>query len=83
MQQSKTILLKVFQNAFSAQLAKGSLEAHDISCAIRNENFNQFNPIFNKSTGGVQLFVFEEDFEKAKEIIESEAFDLENVEETE
>ena len=81
MAQDKTVLLKVFSDSFSAQLTKALLESHEIPSIIMNENFTQFSPIFKKSVGGVQLFVFAEDLEKANEVISAEIDDAQNEQE--
>ncbi len=81
MTKNKTVLLNSFRDVFSAQLAKALLESEDIPSIISNENFTQLKPMFSKSIGGVQLFVFEEDFERANEILEAEPLDLDENEE--
>lgn len=64
------VTLKVFNTEPEAQLLKAFLEANDVeSFVFGNVLANTYN-VFNFTSGGVQLKVSEEIFEKAKSLTE-------------
>lgn len=67
----KIVLLKAFDLAIDANLAKTKLDAHDIPCFLSNEN--GIYPIPINSMLGVRLMVFKNDVDKANEILNDES----------
>jgi len=66
----KTLRLLTCDSSQEAALIKGNLENHGIKCFITNDNFTTLVPYFNGMLGaGIQVLVFEEDYEHALEII--------------
>jgi hypothetical protein len=63
----KIVLLKSFDLAIDAGLAKAKLDAHGIPCFISNES--GVYPIPTNSMFSVRLMVFQNDMEKANEIL--------------
>lgn len=63
------VTLKRFDTAIQAHILKNRLEGEGIICQIFDENIVTLNPMLNFAVGGIRLQVFEEDFEKAKEIL--------------
>jgi len=53
-----------------AYILKGKLNNEGIDCMLTNENMTNLNPHYNNMLGGgVQILVFEEDLDAAREII--------------
>lgn len=65
----KLITLKVFDTAIEARILKNKLEGDGIVCFIFDENIVTLNPLLNFAVGGIRLQVNEEDFSKAKDIL--------------
>ena len=66
----KTTVLKTFESATEAHLARIKLEDEGISCFIANENFSTLMPnYFGIMGSGVQLVVFENDAVKSRQIL--------------
>ena len=64
------ITLKIFNTEIEAELLKIFLESNDIETYVfGNILANTYN-LFNTTSGGVQLKVSENDFEKANELME-------------
>jgi thiaminase len=66
----KTIVLKVFTNEFEAELAKGMLEEEKIKCYISSDDTGGMGP-YLQLTLGIRLLVLENDYERAKEILDA------------
>ncbi|NDH90230.1 MAG: DUF2007 domain-containing protein, partial [Flavobacteriia bacterium] len=66
----KLITLKTFSNAVSAHLLKTRLESEGVECFILDENIVRLNSFYDLAVGGIRLQVREEDFQRAKELIE-------------
>ncbi|HAP02112.1 MAG TPA: hypothetical protein DCQ93_09335 [Bacteroidetes bacterium] len=71
MDNSKLKMLLNFSYPGEAYIAKSHLEAEGIDCFITNENLLTINPLLSHAVGGVKLMVREEDYERAKEILEA------------
>jgi len=71
----KTTVLKTFESATEAHLARIRLEDEGISCFVANENFSVLMPnYFGMMGSGIQLVVFENDASKALQVLsESDA----------
>lgn len=66
----KIILFRTYSTLPEAWIAKNILEQNGISCFIANEYFAQLYPLYDTSSvGGVQLHLFEQDKDKATEIL--------------
>ena len=64
------ITLKIFNTEIEAELLKAYLETNGIEAFVfGNILANTYN-LFNTTSGGVQLKVSENDFEKANELVE-------------
>jgi len=74
----KTTVLKTFESATEAHLARIRLEDEGISCFVANENFSTLMPNYYGMMGsGIQLVVFENDAPKASEVLStSDAFNV-------
>jgi len=64
------ITVKTFDDAISAHLWRVKLESEGIPCFIRDEHIVTMDPLINFAVGGVKLQVYEDDFEKARNVIE-------------
>lgn len=64
-------VLKKFNNAFSANLAKGILEEEGIETFILNENIAYVTGTANNDLLSIELVVEDELYDRAKEILES------------
>ncbi len=62
-------LVRSYQYSSEAQIFCGKLEAEGIEVYLRDNHIVDSNPIWSNAVGGVKLFVREEDFEKANEIL--------------
>ena len=67
----KIILLTNFELGVDANIAKTKLDAYGIPCFLTNENMAYPLPS-NPALGGVQLMIFENDKERAEEILNPE-----------
>lgn len=64
-----TVILKVCDNSFQAQVLKGALAAHGIDSIIQGEHFSAiYGGVFGGNAFGVNLLVDEDDLELAKQI---------------
>lgn len=67
---NRTVRLTTCVNSYEAHVLKGALQAEGIACALHNENMcNLYGgavPAFD-----VDVFVFEDELERAKEIMEA------------
>ena len=67
----KTIQIVTCDNIQEANLIKGRLENEGIPAMVTNENFTTLMPFYNGMLGaGVQVLVFERDFQQASELLE-------------
>jgi hypothetical protein len=62
--------LHYFDSITDAAIYKSVLEEHGIEAIIFDENTSTVYPIFGQAFGGIRLMVKEQDFEKAREILE-------------
>lgn len=65
----KTIVLKSYDNTAIANLEHGILQDAGVECFLSDESVVNLYPMFSSPFGGVKLHVFEEDKEKALEIL--------------
>ena len=66
----KLITLRTFSSDISAHLLKTRLESEGVDCFILDENIVRLNSFYDLAVGGIRLQVREEDFQRAKELIE-------------
>lgn len=71
MKQQKTTLLRVFDTLPEACLAKDALEQNGVPCFLSNESIYQMYPVFGSSFGGIHLHIFEDDMERANDILDN------------
>ncbi|WP_292008341.1 DUF2007 domain-containing protein [Chryseobacterium sp.] len=67
---SDLIRIKYYENAIEANRDKQILEESGIQSFIANEQLIQSDWLLSQAVGGIQLQVFEEEVEKAKQILE-------------
>lgn len=65
----KIIVLKRFENAIEANIAKTKLDANDVPCFLTDENLANLYPTQNLLAIGVSLHIFENDLLIAQEIL--------------
>lgn len=65
----KIIILASYDTVVEANLAKTKLDAYGIPCFLTEENFTNLYPIRNAIFPGVRLHVFENDKERAEEVL--------------
>ncbi len=65
----ETVVLRRFDNYFSAHIMKSRLEETGISCYLFDENSVTINPVFSNAIGNIKLVVADYDQEKAMEAL--------------
>lgn len=68
---STLIVLESYNSDVEAYIARGVLESNGVKCIINNEIMSSIYPLTLTSIGGIKLLVRREDFELAKEILNS------------
>lgn len=63
------ICYAVYNDLTNAYLVKNILEETDVFSFIENENITTANPFLANAVGGIRLMINENDFEKAKQIL--------------
>lgn len=78
---SELVRFKFYETALEANRDKQILTENGLNSFIANEQLIQSDWLLSQAVGGIQLQVFEEDLEKAKQILQeykdNEAFSLE------
>ena len=69
MEKSVFKLIRRYQYSSEAIIFKGKLESEGISVFIRDNNTIDTYPLYSNAVGGVKLFVKNDDFIKANEIL--------------
>ena len=69
MKNSKFRKIGQFQYSSEAYIYKGKIESEGISVFVRDNNTVDTDPLVSNAIGGVKLFVFQEDYDAAKEIL--------------
>lgn len=69
----RVIVLKSFQRAIDASLAKSKLDAYGVPCFLSDEHISGLYPFYPNLAGGVRLHVFESDQEQALSILTENA----------
>ena len=68
-------LLKTYVFQYQAQLDYIKLTDEGIPAVLEDENIVTTAPLFAQAVGGIKLFVKENDFDKAKKILETYEYD--------
>ncbi len=71
----KYVSIAKYSESFQANIAKSRLENAGIHCIINNENLINTVWLSSEVVGGLELLVFEDDAEKAKELLDV-SFDI-------
>lgn len=69
--EKKVIVYGSFPSAIEANLAKTKLDAYGIPCFLTNEHLAWLYPLTYFTAGQVRLHLFEDDLERANEILTS------------
>ncbi|QQS65917.1 MAG: DUF2007 domain-containing protein [Chlorobiota bacterium] len=75
------VIVERYTNPISAQLACGRLKAEGLFAILDDLYTIGANPLYSQAIGGIKLKVPEDEYERAKEILNqnfSEDFDIEN-----
>ena len=67
--ESKTIILRAYENFAEADFDKHILEENGIECFLSDSNIVQLYPMFSSPFGGIKLHIFEENEEKAIDLL--------------
>lgn len=65
-----SVLLKRFEKVIDAEMARSFLQTHGIESFLRDEHTISIQPFYSNALGGVKLYVGEEDYEWAKDLME-------------
>ena len=74
----RTVRLITCNTSFEAHVLKNALEAEGISSALHNENVTNLYGGMISAFSGVDIFVYDKDLERAKQIINKQADDNDN-----
>ena len=74
----RTVRLITCNTSFGAHVLKNALEAEGIPSALHNENVTNLYGGMISAFSGVDIFVYDKDLERAKQIINKQADDNEN-----
>ena len=66
----KIIVLKQFESAIDANIAKTKLDAYGIPCFLTDENLAGLYPLPNMTSMHARIHVFENDVEQANQILD-------------
>lgn len=65
----KVIALGAYPSVIEANLAKTKLDAYGIPCFLTDEHLASLYPLTYFTAGQVRLHIFEDDLERAKEVL--------------
>ena len=65
----KIVVFEGYDNVINANLAKTKLDAFGIPCFLTGENFGSQFPIKNELFTGIQLYIFRNDWDRVREIL--------------
>ena len=69
MEESTFQKIATFQYSSEARIFKGKLESEGIEVFMRDNNTVDSNPLYSNAVGGVKLFVKNDNFDKATDIL--------------
>ena len=72
MENDKIIVLRQFDSALDANIAKTKLDAYGIPCFLSNEHLAGLYPLPNLTSLQARIHIFENDIERANEILKEE-----------
>ena len=79
MENNKFRKIGQFQYSSEAYIYKDKIESEGITVFVRDNHTVDTDPLVSNAIGGVKLFVYEEDYEEAKKILEEiSPFSLDN-----
>jgi hypothetical protein len=67
--QEKIVVFRAYDTAVEANLAKTKLDAYGVPCFLTDEHLTNLYPIRNDIFPGVRLYIFENDSQRATEIL--------------
>lgn len=70
--EEKITVIGTYDTPVMAGLAKAKLDAYGIPCFLTEENMGTLYPFTYAGFSGIRLHIFEQDVERAKEILEEE-----------
>ncbi len=73
MDEGKLVILEQCYDMMHAHVLRGLLESNDIPCFLNGEHHNQMQPHLSIALGGIHVMVREDDLERAKALIASDA----------
>jgi predicted RNA-binding Zn-ribbon protein involved in translation (DUF1610 family) len=65
----KTVILQTFDNYFYANITLTKLQSEGIQCYLKDEYTVTIDPLLSNAIGGIKLAVFENDVEKASQLL--------------
>jgi len=65
-----------FDTIIDAHIAKGRLDAVDISCSLMDEYLVQTDMLYSPALGGIKLQVDQKDAEQARQVLAEDYSDL-------
>ena len=71
-EQDEIVVLKRYENAIDANLAKTKLDAYGVPCFLTDENLTNQYPLQNLILFGVRLHIFNKDREMAEQVLQEE-----------
>jgi hypothetical protein len=78
MNKSRIIVAATFDSPVAAEFAKARLEAEGIRATLQGQHHVAMHWSINNAVGGVKLLVWEEDVQRAREILELKCPNLEH-----
>jgi len=70
MEEDKVVSLKYYDSVIDAELDMEILKENAIQCIYNDDTMVGLFPIFDDKERGIELMVFENDYEKAKQILD-------------
>jgi phage FluMu protein Com len=67
--ESKIIVIRRFDSPIEANIVKGKLLDEHIQCFLKDEHIVGIIPYYSTAVGGVKLMIFENDKERANELL--------------
>lgn len=65
------VVIKTFDNYFSANVLLARLESEGIMCYLRDEHTVTIDPLLTNAIGGIKLMVSDTDLDKAQTVLQS------------
>ncbi len=68
----RLVVFQVFSNTIDAHMLVNKFESEGIECFLYDENIVSINPFLDAAVGGIKVMIKEEDFERAKIILNND-----------